>query len=163
MWHGQKKRQRDHQDGQRSRETDPRTHRHLIFDRGAQAVRQKHKTVFSTNGAGTTGKSHANPHHHFIITQIQPAVVSHRVRPQWGQWSPGHTDSWLHRAGPDLCAWLDQVPRKGAEGHGTPWSPQLRHGMPPPIASPGPAQVQGWDIHTSLNGRNCQVTLKGHR
>jgi hypothetical protein len=33
----------------------PCTYGHLIFDKGAKTIQWREKTVFSTNGAGSTG------------------------------------------------------------------------------------------------------------
>jgi hypothetical protein len=39
-------------------EISPHTYGHLIFDKGAKTIQWGKKTVFSTNGAGTTGRYH---------------------------------------------------------------------------------------------------------
>jgi hypothetical protein len=59
-------------------EMNPHTYDHLIFDKGAKTIQVK-KTVFSTNGAGTTGGYHVDEIeliHSYLLLQRSTLCVS---------------------------------------------------------------------------------------
>ena len=62
----------------------PYTYGHLIFDKGAKTIQWGKKTVFSTNGAGSTGSQHIEECkliHSYLLLQSS-SLSGSKIKPE---------------------------------------------------------------------------------